>query len=76
MDGSDFFKQLHKFFAGATQEKFESVFGEGMGKHLWEKWTGYGFDLIHFLGNLDSPNRAKLFEHIKYEVYYAFEIPF
>lgn len=65
MNGSDFFRKLHSFFAAATQEEFEAVFGAGMGKHLFEKWTGYArFDLVSFIGNLDSPNREALYQFL------------
>lgn len=87
MDGNEFFRKLHSFFAGATQEKFEALWGRGMGKHLWEKWTGYyyfcdksshksGFDLLGFIGNMDSPNREMLFRFCAKEEPAEIEIPF
>jgi hypothetical protein len=76
MDGNEFFRQLHSFFAGTTQKKFEAVFGEEMGKHLWTKWTGFDMDLVRFLGNLDSPNREKLFRFCAQEAPAEIEIPF
>jgi hypothetical protein len=65
MDGNKFFRNLHSFFAPATQEKFEALWGKRMGDHLWKKWTDYyGFSLVHFLGNLDSSNRELLYSFL------------
>jgi hypothetical protein len=64
MKGNEFFRNLHSFFAAATQEKFEFAFGYEMGVHLWMKWVGYGRDLVCFLGNLDNPNREKLYNFL------------
>lgn len=64
MTGNEFFRNLHSFFAAATQEKFEALWGKSIGGHLWMKWTGYGMDLVHFLGNLDSPNRELLYKFL------------
>jgi hypothetical protein len=74
MNGSDFFRKLHSFFSSSSQEKFEEVFGTGMGAHLFNKWTGVffsdvksylnGFDLLNFIGNLDSTNLELLYSFL------------
>jgi hypothetical protein len=76
MDGNKFFRNLHSFFAAATQEKFKALWGREIGSHLWMKWAGYGRDLVQFLGNLDGPNREMLFRFCAKEEPAELEIPF
>jgi hypothetical protein len=64
MKGNEFFRNLHSFFATATHEKFEALWGRGMGTHLWMKWTGWDMDLVIFIGNLDNPNRELLYNFL------------
>ena len=41
------------------------IFGEELGKHMWEKWNRSERNLIEFISSLDTVNRDKLFEWAK-----------
>lgn len=53
-------RNLYFFSTNASKELFESVFGERVGAHLWDKYIDYDYDLLGLLPDLDGENMAKL----------------
>lgn len=43
-----------------SMEEAKHVFGDGMGEHLFNKWTATGFDELVFYLQLDAETRRKL----------------
>jgi hypothetical protein len=56
---------LNKFDDNATEEIFEQIFGETIGKHLWNKYIRSSSGFICVLYRyLDDNNREKLCEYL------------
>jgi hypothetical protein len=75
-DFSEFLKNLNSDILNIIylnflelQNKFDiemsyKIFGEDLGKHLYDKWIFCDSNLLEFIGILDFDNKEKLFEFI------------
>lgn len=58
-------EELKDYAYNVDLAAFQRAFGDTIGKHLWEKYKGFDFDLIRLFSNLDTSNRQRLAESIQ-----------
>ena len=57
--------KISNFELSVDRNKFIKIFGENMGKHLWDKFVDGNHSILHLWQELDTTNKIRLVRAIK-----------